>query len=109
MINLRFSRLPKHRKFNYQPTYYDEAKEELHARVDDIKREMGQTVHSKGSVEDNIRRAYKAKQTSNRYGTAPGNKLYTLRIVAIAIVLTVIFYYLWDSNLLKIIFEGLSK
>lgn len=109
MINLRFSRLPKHRKFNYTPAYYDEAKEELHARVDDIKREMGETVHTQDSVEQNIRRAYKAKQTNNRYGTAPGQKLYTLRIAAIAIILTVIFYYLWNSNLLKIIFEGLSN
>jgi hypothetical protein len=31
MINLRFSRLPKHRKFNYTPVFYDEDKEELHA------------------------------------------------------------------------------
>jgi len=109
MINLRFSRLPKHRKFNYMPVFYDEAKEELHARVDDIKREMGEEVHTKESVKENIRRAYKAKQTNNRYGTIKSNNLYTLRIVAIASILTVIFYYLWDSNLLKIIFEGFAK
>ena len=109
MINLKFSRLPKYRKFNYTPVFYDEAKEELHSRVDDIKREMGEEARSKDDVKDHIRRAYKAKQTSNRYGTAPGHKLYVARIAAIAIILTVIFYYLWDSNLLKIIFEGLSK
>jgi len=109
MINLKFSRLPKYRKFNYTPVFYDEAKEELHSRVDDIKREMGEEARTKDNVKNNIRRAYKAKQTSNRYGTAPGNKLYVARIAAIAIILTVIFYYLWDSNLLKIIFEGLSQ
>ena len=30
-----------HRKFNYQPRYYNEAKERLDARKDDIVRELG--------------------------------------------------------------------
>lgn len=109
MINLRFSRLPKHRKFNYVPAFYDEAKEELHTRVADIKREMGEETDIPNNVKENIRRAYKAKQTSNRYGTAPGNKLYTVRIASIASILTVIVSYLWNSNLLKIIFESFTK
>ncbi|MBT6234674.1 hypothetical protein N9811_02165 [Bacteroidia bacterium] len=109
MINLRFSRLPKHRKFNYTPVFYDEDKEELHARVDDIKREMGELEHTRDSVEENIRRAYKAKQVNNRYGTAPGKKFYSIRVFGIAIMLGILFYYLWDSNVLETIFEDLYR
>ena len=50
MINLRFSRLPKHRKFKYTPVYYDEQKEELHARVRDVKRGMGEIKTDENSA-----------------------------------------------------------
>ena len=109
MINLRFSRLPHHRKFNYTPVFYDESKEELRARVDDIKREMGELEHDSDSVKANIRRAYKTKQIDTRYGTIPSQKYYSIRIVAIVSILTVISYKLWNSNILEIIFGGLSK
>jgi hypothetical protein len=109
MINLRFSRLPRHRKFNYSPVFYDESKEELHARVDDIKREMGELEHDGDVVKANIRRAYKTKQTNTRYGTIPAQKYYGLRLLAIIAILSVISYNLWNSNILEIIFGGLSK
>lgn len=109
MINLRFSRLPRHRKFNYSPVFYDEPKEELQARVDDIKREMGELKQDSNSVKDNIRRAYKAKQTDTRYGTIPSQKYYGLRLLAIISILSVISYKLWNSDVLEIIFGGLSK
>ena len=109
MINLRFSKLPRHRKFNYIPVFYDEDKEDLHARVDDVKREMGRIEATPDSATENIRRAYHAKQNVQRYKTVGSNRMYTLRVAMIAVVLTVIGYYLWDSNLLEIIFEGLSK
>ncbi|MDA8886017.1 hypothetical protein N9I68_00380 [Bacteroidia bacterium] len=109
MLGIKFSNLPRHRKFNYNPVFYDEAKDELHSRVDDIKREMGELTSSSDSVKDNIRRAYKSKQVNTRYGTAPSQKLYSLRIAIIAIILGLIFYYLWDSNLLEIIFGNIKK
>ncbi len=109
MLGIKFSNLPRHRKFNYNPVFYDEAKEDLHARVDDIKREMGEMVHDERSVKENIRRAYKAKKHTERYSNSSANKLYRLRVAAIAIILGVIVYYLWDSNLLEIIFGRLKK
>lgn len=109
MIGLKFSKLPRHRKFNYSPVYYNEAEEDLKSRVGDIKREMGELAHDSDSAKNSIRKAYKEKQVSNRYGTAPGAKLYNLRVVIIAAILGVIFYYLWDSNLLEIIFGHLKK
>lgn len=109
MINLRFSRLPRHRKFNYSPVFYDESKEELHTRVDDIKREMGELKQDSNSIKDNIRRAYKTKQTDTRYGTIPSQKYYGLRLLAIISILSIISYKLWNSDVLEIIFGGLSK
>ncbi|PCJ65247.1 MAG: hypothetical protein COA58_10330 [Bacteroidetes bacterium] len=109
MINLRFSKLPKHRKFNYQPVFYNEEKEELHARVDDIKREMGDLQHTGDTVKENIRRAYKVKQQDTRYGTTPSAKFYSLRLVIIGIILVLVFYKLWDSDILEFIFGHLKK
>ena len=109
MINLRFSKLPRHRKFNYSPVYYNGEQEELHARVDDIKREMGEKTHTQDSAKENIRRAYQAKQVDTRYGTIPSQKYYSLRLALIASVLGVIFFYLWDSNLLETIYGNLKK
>ncbi len=37
----RFFKLPKHRQFNYQPIYYDPAKEEREKRNLEIERELG--------------------------------------------------------------------
>lgn len=109
MKGIRFSKLPKHRKFNYSPVYYDEAKEELHNRVDDIKREMGELPYDDAAAKNNIRKAFQAKQTPNRFGTVSDNKVYNLCVAIIACILGVIFYYLWDSNLLEIIFGHLKK
>ncbi|MGB1037277.1 MAG: hypothetical protein ACPGYY_01440 [Bacteroidia bacterium] len=109
MIGFKFSKLPRHRKFNYTPVFYDEAQDELHERVNEIKREMGEIARDGDSVKNNIRKAYKAKQTSTRFGTAPGASIYGLRVILIAVILGVILFYLWDSNLLEIIFGHLNK
>ncbi len=109
MKGIRFSKLPKHRKFNYSPVYYDEAKEELHSRVDDIKREMGELESDTESVKNNILKAFQAKQSPKRFGTVSNTAIYNIKVVSIAIILSIIFYYLWDSNLLEIIFGNLKK
>jgi hypothetical protein len=37
----RFFRVPQHKRFNYQPLYYDEEKERREERIREIEREMG--------------------------------------------------------------------
>lgn len=108
MINLRFSRLPKHRKFKYTPVYYDEQKEELHARVQDVNREMGEIKTDENSAKENIRRLYKAKQNSQRYGSF-SQKNYMLRLGAIILVLMAIFYKLINSDVLEFVIKSFSK
>ena len=108
MINLRFSRLPKHRKFKYTPVYYDEQKEELHARVQEVKREMGEIKIDEDKAKANIRKLYKAKQNSQRYRSI-SQKIYLLRLGTIILVLVAIFYKLLNSNLLEFIIKGFTK
>ena len=109
MLGIKFSKLSKHRKFNYKPVYYDEDREELHARVDEIKRGMGELDRDSDSAKSNIRRAYQSKQNDERYGSVSNSSLYKARVGLIAVILGVILYYLWDSNLLEIIFGSLNK
>jgi len=108
MINLRFSRLPKHRKFKYTPVYYDEQKEELHARVQEVKREMGEIKIDEDKAKANIRKLYNAKQNSQRYGSI-SQKSYLLRLGTIILVLVAIFYKLLNSNILEFIIKGFTK
>jgi len=108
MINLRFSRLPKHRKFKYTPVYYDEQKEGLHARVQEVKREMGEIKIDEDKAKANIRKLYKAKQNSQRYGSI-SHKSYLLRLGTIILVLVTIFYKLLNSNILEFIIKGFTK
>ena len=37
----RFFRIPQHKRFDYQPLYYDEAKEKREERIRSVEREMG--------------------------------------------------------------------
>ena len=108
MINLRFSRLPKYRKFKYTPVYYDEQKEELHARVQEIKREMGDLKTNENRAKVNIRKLYNAKQNSQRYGTT-SQKNYLLRLGTIILLLSAISYKLLNSNVLEFVIKGFTK
>lgn len=107
MFGLNLSRLPKHRKYAYKPVYYDEEKDELHSRVKQIKREMGEEEYTKESVEDSIRAAFKGKTRDIRYTSNKHHKFYGLKILTIAIILGFIFFKLLTSDLLETIFEGL--
>lgn len=109
MLGLRFSRLPKHRKYSYTPVYYNEEKEELHARVEQIKREMGEVKSTEESAKENIRKAFSVANRPERYAKAPLNRFYNLRILMIAGLLGLIFVKLLNSDSLGSIFEAISK
>jgi hypothetical protein len=108
MFGLNFSKLPSHRKFSYTPLYYNEEKEELHARVQQIKREMGDEAYTQDSVESNIRSAFNAKKSNNRYAM-PSKRFYGAKILGIALVLGFVFYKVLNSNLIEIIFGHFNK
>lgn len=108
MFGLNFSKLPRHRKFDYSPIYYDPSKEDLHERVTRAKVEMGEVDSTQDLAENNIRRAFERKKNINRYAI-PSPKHYRLRLIVIATVLTILFYKLLTSNVLDSVFKHLVR
>ena len=108
MLNLNFSRLPKHRKFAYTPIYYDENKEKLDAQVKRIQQEMGEEGTTVGDTKANIRAAFN-REAKVRYSSNPLTRFYGLRILLIAGILGLIFIKLLNTDFIKTIFEGLTK
>jgi len=89
---IRFFYLPKGRKYNYQPRYYDERKEELERRKRRIDRELGldpdapkdQYIPSiKGQMRKHLKVRKKARKASS------------IRMVIILAVLLLITYILF--------------
>lgn len=109
MLGLRFSRLPKHRRYSYTPVYYNEEKEKLHAQVARIKREMGEVKSDEQTAKDNIRRAFNTEERKERYAKAPVQRFYSLRILLLASLLGLIFFKLLKSDSLGTIFEAISR
>ncbi len=109
MFGLKFSKLPNHRKFSYTPLYYNKEKEDLKSRVETIKREMGEAEPSKESTQENIRSAFAARKTVDRFGSHPSQRFYGLKILVIASILGLVFYKVLNSNLIEIIFGHLNK
>jgi len=89
---IKFFHTPKNKKFNYSPRYYDEQKEELEKRVEQIKREMGVSDDDPdkpyvSSIRKGQMRGYlKKKSKQQRRSTA--------RLVIILIVLILLAYFL---------------
>src|SRR5690606_18789384 len=98
------SKLPRHRQFSYKPLYYNEEKEELHARVRETQRKMGDSPPDRKDTEENIRKAFRDRRMPERYGNNPLKKNYALRLLLIAGFLSFIFYKFLNSNLMEIIF-----
>lgn len=90
---MKFFHTPKNKKFNYEPRYYDEQKEELEARVRQIKREMGVSDDEsadkpytssirKGEMRGYMRQSQHTKKKSG------------IRLVVVLIALLALAYYL---------------
>jgi hypothetical protein len=85
----RFFKLPQHKKFNYQPLYYDPEKEARIARENRIAKDMGisdgeefRSRITKGSMREYFKRDKRVRKQSN------------VRLIIIAAVLFLIAYLL---------------
>jgi len=86
---ITFFRTPRPKQFNYVPIFYDERKEALKEREQQIKQELGLTdeheqrvSNIKGKFRGYYKRSVRLKSKSN------------LRLVAIFILLCIIAYFL---------------
>ncbi len=94
----RFFRLPKPKSFEFKPRYYDERKEALEYRIEQIKLEMGieddspeagkftkeelQAIRIKGNIRSGFRKNRKAVRRSN------------FRLLLILLVLLLLTYFI---------------
>ncbi len=86
----RFFKIPQHKKFNYQPLYYDEQKEQLEERIRKIEQEYG-IKNGEGNMrtmtKGSFSRYYSKRNKSQKYSTT--------RLILIIIFLLFISYYLF--------------
>jgi hypothetical protein len=93
IMALKFFHTPKNRQFSFKPRYYDEQKEDLENRINQIKRELGQndpnndkkeySANIKRRMKGTLRRSHDAQQKSN------------IRLILIIIVLSLVAYYVF--------------
>jgi len=89
-MGMRFVYTPRNKRFNFQPRYWDEEKEELDNRVKRIKQDMGLlennepfVPHIKGQMKRGyFKKAQEAKRRSS------------IRLIIILLVLGALMYYL---------------
>ena len=86
----RFFKVPEHRRFHYEPIYYDERKERLEERIREIEAEYG--IKQDGKPVRKISKGsfsgyYGKKKKAQRYSNT--------RLVIIIIFLLFVSYYLF--------------
>ena len=90
MAGVRFFYTAKNKRFNYQPRYYDEQKEELENRIKRAKQELGLSEDDDTyipNIKGQIRSGYRKKSRAARQKTG-------MRMIIILAILALIFYFL---------------
>ncbi len=87
MMFSKFFRLPKFRRFEYQPLYFDPIKEELEERIAASEKEHSAGIQHKTE----IAKLYQTHRSSLRRS----NQNRTRRLVVIIIILSLLAYFLY--------------
>jgi len=90
---IRFFYLPKAKKFNYQPRYYDERKEDLERRKQRIDRELG--LDKEASDQDVYIPQIKGQMRKYMKTAQKKRKASSLRMLVILVFLLFITYLLF--------------
>lgn len=88
LFRFGLSKLPKHKGFDYQPRYYDERKERLQKREEEIKKRMENGDYSSDSIKFNFRRSSSASNRSKELMKA------NIRLMVILVGLVAVTYFL---------------
>ncbi len=103
-MKFRFIKTPSNRKFNLEPVYYDEAKEQRIERERRIREEMGLPVdgsnveESKTNFKDRIRGSMRPKIRTRFEAGEKQKQTSNIRLVVILILLAALFYYLLNAG-----------
>jgi hypothetical protein len=85
----RLFKLPHYKKFDYKPLYYNEVKEDLNSRVEQAKKELGQSSDDSVNT-DHLRSRMRQRWNRNTY--SKGVKSSNLRVI---IIIAAIVLFLW--------------
>ncbi len=86
----RFFKIPQHKRFHYEPIYYDERKERLEERIRQIEQEYG--IKNGEDYTPTIRKGFISHYYSKR---KKAQRYSTTRLIIILIFLGFITYYLF--------------
>ena len=91
-----FIKIPRHRRFQYDPIYYNPEKEQSNERERRIRKEMGLPVDEKESrgYTERIRGGMRRRMKPHFEVGRSERKKSNIRLVIILIVLFALFYYL---------------
>ena len=95
-----FFKLPRHRKFDYDPIYYNPEKEKREERERRIRQEMGLPAEEGNDARayaDRIRGGMRRRIKSHFEVTRSERKKSNLRLIIILMFLFGLFYYLMHS------------
>jgi len=94
-MKFTFVKLPQHRKFNIEPIYYDEAKEERKERERNIRIELGlKPEDEEGQFRDRIKGKMSRRIKTPFEVTRTAKRKSNLRLIFILIALLALVYYL---------------
>ncbi|SFE68748.1 hypothetical protein [Thermophagus xiamenensis] len=99
-MRLIFFKIPSHRRFDYDPIYYDPAKEKREERERRIRKELGlskEEGQENRAYAERIRGGMRRRIKSHFEVTRSERKKSNLRLIIILILLIALFYYLMDS------------
>lgn len=99
MSFIRFNKVPKHQKFNYVPRFWDEAKEDLDARVRIAKGDKADAELAKARIQSGFKRR-------SRAGSTTASRSSTLRLLAIIAILLMLTYLFLVSTTIQQMIEA---
>lgn len=89
----RFNKIPRHKKFDYIPRYYDPKKEELEELVNAYK-DLNDTDNAKQRIRSGLRNKYRGDNAYKRKHERSAN----IRLISIIFILFVVTYLILRSD-----------
>lgn len=89
LFKFGLSKLPKHKGFDYQPRYYDERKERLQKREQEIREKVEDKERNSDNIKFDFRRGSSASNRSKQLAKA------NVRLMIIIFGLMIVCYYLF--------------
>lgn len=105
MSNFGFGKRAKHKKFNYNPRYYDESKEELERAINKYSDDPTDTEKTKDRISSGLRQRYVGDESYRKAHVRKSNRT----IFYVIIVLVMVTYLILKSDRILRIIESFSQ